>query len=196
MPPATQQHRFHFSSTDTFIGILLSICTLFLTPPCFSNSLSIYLFLSDYPYLLPVCVLLPLQWRSLAAQGVKWDCNDRSACVDVSLHVCFMSEFMSEQERELPSMPFHVITNAHRTRMIKIMTSLPRTHILSLILKLIYSLVYQYAVTVCGCVLILMLLCLMKSGGSVFFVILMWFFWLILIFSKLEENWLNRIKIN
>ena len=61
------------------------------------------------------------------------------ACVDVSLHVCFLSVFMSEPERELPSMLFHVITNAHRTRVSKIMTSLLRTHILSLILKLIFT---------------------------------------------------------
>ena len=94
-PPATQQHRFHFSSTDTFIGIQLSICTLFLTPPCLSNSLSIYLSPSDYPYLLPVCVLLPLQWRTLAAQGVKWDGIDRS-CLCGRVFACVFSECVYE----------------------------------------------------------------------------------------------------
>ena len=86
--PATQVSFFH---TNTFIGIRLSIYTSFLTPylapPC-PLYLSICLSLSDYLYWLSVCVLLPLQWRTLVAQGAKWDHIDLSACVNVWLYVC------------------------------------------------------------------------------------------------------------
>lgn len=71
--PPRKSFFFSFGTQNTFIGIHLAIYTLFLPPSLTSLclSVSIHCMLLDYLSLLSVCVLLPLQWKTLAAQGVK-----------------------------------------------------------------------------------------------------------------------------